>query len=39
MTEEKLDKLIINYLTEQQYQTLKDNGKLEENQLYCTTNE
>jgi len=38
-TETNLEKLTINYLTEEQYQTLKANGELDENQLYCTPDE
>ena len=36
MTEENLDKLVINYLTEEQYEELKKNGEINENELYCT---
>lgn len=36
MTEENLEKLTINYLTDEQYNKAKENGELNENELYCT---
>jgi len=36
MTEENLEKLTINYLSEEQYNTAKENGELNENELYFT---
>lgn len=35
-TDTKLDSLVINYLTQSQYDTAKTNGKLNENQIYMT---
>lgn len=35
-SETNLDKLTINYLTEEQYQAAKEEGTLNENELYCT---
>lgn len=36
MEQENLDNLTINYLTEEQYETAKANGELNENELYLT---
>ena len=36
MIEETLDKLTINYLTEEQYKAAKENNEINENELYCT---
>lgn len=36
MTEETLDKLTINYLSEEQYKEAKDNGGINESELYIT---
>jgi len=36
MKEENLEKLTINYLSEEQYNTAKENGELNENELYFT---
>lgn len=35
-TDTKLDNLVINYLTQSQYDTAKTNGKLNANQIYMT---
>lgn len=35
-TDTKLDSLVINYLTQSQYDTAKTNGKLNANQIYMT---
>lgn len=35
-TNTKLDSLVINYLTQSQYDTAKTNGKLNANQIYMT---
>ena len=36
MSEEQLDKLTINYLTEDQYNEAKESGEINENELYAT---
>lgn len=36
MSEETINKLTINYLTEEQYQEALGKGEIDENQIYCT---
>ena len=39
MAEEKLNKFVINYLTEEQYAAALEAGTLNENDFYCTSEE
>lgn len=39
MNEKTLDKLTINYLTEEQYEAAKEAGTLKEDELYMTSDD